>query len=561
MDHSGREVGPLIPVDAPVVEGWLEASLAALGEERGYIDSLNVFPVPDGDTGTNMFLTLESACASVQQACEEAESGGGAPPSLADVAAALSYGALLGARGNSGVILAQILRGVAAVLGDVPAGSAFDAPLVRTALRRAATDAYAAVAEPVEGTILTVARAAADGAEAHPGDDVVGVIRSATEAAEAALERTPDQLAVLREAGVVAAGGQGLVVVYGALLDIVTGVRRWRSPRARGRAGQAGDRRRTGPRGDAGRAAAGSASYEVMFLIEADADAMASLRAGLEPLGDSLVVTGAPPLWSVHVHVDDAGAAIEEALVVGRPQRIRVTYLPTSPPPVEPVSATSVSRGLVAVSHGPGVSALLEEQGVTTVAARPRRRPSTADLLDGVARSGSTEVVLLPSDSDTLAVAEAAAEEARRAGVRISVIPTRSIVQTLAAVAVHDPLARFDDDVVAMSRASGATHYGAITVASREAFTSAGPCRPGDVLGLADGDIVEVGTSEPDVARAILGRMLSTGGELITVIAGEGADPGWLEQLEEWVSLHHPGVDWVLIDGGQALWPVILGVE
>ena len=569
MDHSGREDGPRIAVEAPVVEGWLETSLAALGEERGYIDSLNVFPVPDGDTGTNMFLTLESACAAVQQACDDAGTGG-RQPSLAEVSEAMSYGALLGARGNSGVILAQILRGVASVLADVPAGSAFDAALVRSALRTAATDAYAAVAEPVEGTILTVARAAADGADAHPGDDVVGVIRAATEAAEAALERTPDQLAALREAGVVDAGGQGLAVVYGALLDIVTGVRRWRRTRPRSDSGRQvgrlarfdGDHDRHGPSDAADRAIVHEPpSYEVMFLIDADAGEMATLRAALDPLGDSLVVTGAPPLWSVHVHVDDAGAAIEAALGVGRPERIRVTYLPTSAPPAAAITRAPASRALVAVAHGPGVAALLEEQGVTTVPARPRRRPSTADLLDAITRCGSDEVVLLPSDSDTLAVAEAAAEAARRTGLRISVIPTRSIVQSLAAVAVHDPSARFDDDVVAMSRASGAAHYGAITVASREAFTSAGPCRPGDVLGLADGDIVEVGSSELQVTLAILARMLSTGGELVTVVAGEGADPALLGELEDWVSLNHPGVDWVLIDGGQALWPVILGVE
>ncbi len=552
MEQWGQGAGLTVALDALVVEGWLEASLAALGEERGYIDSLNVFPVPDGDTGTNMFLTLESACAAVQQVCEDA-SALSTTASLADIAAAMSQGALLGARGNSGVILSQILRGVAAVLAEMPPGSTFDAALVRAALRRASDDAYDAVAEPVEGTILTVARAAATGADAHPGDDVVGVVRAAAAAAEEALARTPDQLPVLRDAGVVDAGGQGLVVVYDALLDIVTGVRRSRALR------RARPPVRTPVPEHAQEPAA--ASYEVMFLIDADSEGMTALRAGLEPLGDSLVVTGSPPLWSVHVHVDDAGAAIEAALEVGRPQRIRVTYLPAAPRPTPAKAAGPLTRGLVAVAHGPGVAALLDEQGVTTVPARPRRRPSTAELLDGIARCGSAEVVLLPSDSDTLAVAEAAAEEARRTGLRISVIPTRSIVQSLAAVAVHDPAARFDDDVVAMSRASGATHYGAITVASREAFTSAGPCHPGDVLGLADGDIVEVGDSEFPVALAILGRMLSTGGELITVVTGEGAQPDWVAALEEWVALHHPGTEVVVIDGGQALWPLILGVE
>ena len=167
----------------------------------------------------------------------------------------------------------------------------------------------------------------------------------------------------------------------------------------------------------------------------------------------------------------------------------------------------------------------------------------------------------MPSDSDTLAVAEAAAEQARAAGIRVSVIPTRSVVQSLAAAAVHDPAARFDDDVVAMTRAAGATRYGAVTVASREAMTSAGPCREGDILGLADGDIVEIGDSVDAVARAVLERLLSSGGELVTLVTGEDAADGLADGLDEWLSATHPGLDLVGVSGGQPLWPLIVGVE
>lgn len=551
------------PVEPAAVQIWLEAALEALGEERGAIDALNVFPVPDGDTGTNMFLTLESACGAVQGACDEAQDAG-RRASLPEVTAALSRGAMLGARGNSGVILAQILRAVAAELVE---GSVFDAALLRRVLRRACDEAYAAVGEPVEGTILTVARAAAEGAEAYPGDDVTGLMRASASRAQRALDETPQMLPVLRDAGVVDAGGQGLVVVYDALLDVVSGVRRRRPGQrgitARGPArpltrtpGQAAERAETGTAGPA---------YEVMYLVETDDAGLAQLRGRLSPLGDSLVVTGSAPQWSVHVHVDDVGAAIESALDIGRPSRIRVTYL-AAPGPASTRRDTDAAvraggRAVVAVSHGPGVAAILQEQGVVTIGARPRRRPSTGEILDGIGRAGTSEVIVLPSDSDTCAVAEAAAEEARRAGTRVSVIPTRSIVQTLAAVAVHDSDARFDDDVVAMSRAAGATHYGAVTVASREALTSAGPCAPGDILGLADGDIVEVGPDALDVALDVLSRLMSTGGELVTVVTGLEADPLLPARIENWVAERHPGTDVVVIDGGQPLWPVILGVE
>lgn len=537
---------------AAAVRAWAEASLSALGEERATIDALNVFPVPDGDTGTNMFLTVESACAAIDEVFDDAEARE-VRPATADVAAAMSRGALLGARGNSGVILAQIVRGVAGVLGEVADRDVLTSEIVARALRAASDEAYAAVSRPVEGTILSVARAAAESAEraVDAGEDLVAVIESAVTDAHAALARTTEQLPALRDAGVVDAGGQGLVVVYDALLDVVTGVRR-RRPRAAARA------KLPAPRvvHSAPAALAGEPSYEVMYLVTADADALARLRDALEPLGDSLMVTGDAELWNVHVHVHDAGAAIEAGLAAGPLERIRVTYLPgaTVPPPLS-------GRGLVVVTHGPGTAALVSDYGAVAVPARPRRRPSTSELLDGVRRSGSGEVVMLPSDSDSLAVAEAAAEQARTEGMRVSVIPARSIVQSLAALAVHDPGARFDDAVVAMTRAAGATRYGAVTVASKDALTMAGPCRVGDVLGLAEGDIVEIGSDVGTVAGAVADRLLGGGGELVTLVAGDEWDSSESESLAESLQRKHPGVDVVVIDGGQPLWPVIVGVE
>lgn len=543
---------PAPPLSALSVRLWAEASLQALGEERAAIDALNVFPVPDGDTGTNMFLTLESACAGIAEVFDAAHPE--AVPELAEVAEAFGRGAVLGARGNSGVILAQIIRGVASVLAQAPA--TFTGDVVRQGLRRACDEAYGAVAHPVEGTILTVARAAAEAAEGHAGDDLVGVIESAVAASHVALDQTPDLLPVLRDAGVVDAGGQGLVVVYDALLDVVTGVRRRRPGRGVRAKLPVAARALSAAHGLPVTAAGGETSYEVMYLFGGDDASADALRTRLDALGESLVVTGADGLWNVHVHVHDAGAAIESGLDLGRVHRIRVTYLPSA----LPVEAR-VGRRVVAVAHGPGVSTLLEEQGAVVVPARPRRRPSTADLLDGITRADSAEVLLLPSDSDTLAVAEAAAEQARAAGVRVSVIPTRSVVQSLAAVAVHDPGARFDDDVVAMTRAAGATRYGAVTVASREAMTSAGSCREGDILGLADGDIVEIGASVDAVSRAVLERLLSSGGELVTLVTGEDAAASLADSLEDWLSAQHPGLDLVSVTGGQPLWPLIVGVE
>lgn len=535
---------------AAAVRAWTEASLAALGEDRAAIDALNVFPVPDGDTGTNMFLTVESACAAVDAAFDAAEAAG-RRPDTSEVASAMSRGALLGARGNSGVILAQIIRAVAGVLSEADDGAVLSAELVARALRAASDDAYAAVSRPVEGTILTVARAAADAAEdaCGTGSELVPVIERAVAAAHEALAGTTEQLPALRDAGVVDAGGQGLVVVYDALLDVVTGVRR-RRPGVAARTKLPAPHIVHGGPGGSG----GEPSYEVMYLVTAPHDRVAALRERLDALGDSLMVTGDDATWNVHVHVHDAGAAIEAGLAIGPLERIRVTYLAAATLP-------HAGRGLVVVTHGPGTAALVGDQGAVSVAARPRRRPSTAELLDGMRRANRREIVVLPSDSDSLAVAEAAAEQARGEGLRVSVIPSRSIVQSLAALAVHDPGARFDDDVIAMTRAVTATRYAAVTVASKDALTTAGPCREGDVLGLADGDIVEIGSDVTRTVDALVDRLLAPGGELVTLVGGADFSPADAEGVVDALQRRHPGVDVVLIDGGQPLWPAIIGVE
>jgi dihydroxyacetone kinase-like predicted kinase len=297
-------------------------------------------------------------------------------------------------------------------------------------------------------------------------------------------------------------------------------------------------------------------AFEVMYLLDADEPSVTLLRAALAAIGDSLVVSGAAPLWNVHVHVDDPGAAVEAGIEAGRPHRIRITALDK-----QALGGERPPRALVAVTHGAGTAALLHEAGVITVAALPNTRPSTAELLAAVLESGAEEVILLPSDGDTRAVAGVAAAEARAAGVRVSVIPTKAIVQTLAAAAVHEPKARFEDDVVAMTRAAGATRYAAVTVASREVLTTAGPCRVGDILGLVDGDISAVGGDVAGVSRDLLNAMLAAGGELVTLVFGSDVTPAFADGLTAWLAAEHPMVEVTGYDGGQPLWPVIIGVE
>ncbi|MFC1414575.1 DAK2 domain-containing protein [Streptacidiphilus sp. N1-12] len=551
-------------LDAPAVRTWCRLSLAALGEAREEIDALNVYPVPDGDTGTNLYLTVESAA-------EEVDGLFGADraaPSLPQALRAMAHGALLGARGNSGVILAQLLRGVAAALSVGPA----DGPALGRALRRAADAGYEAVAKPVEGTVLTVAAAAAEAAEAvtrlDPGVALSAVAETAYEAARVALARTPLLLEVLGRAGVVDAGGRGLVTVLGALADAVSGhtpmgplaragkdpLPAWAAEPALSHASHA----------DAHLAEAGGPGYEVIYLLDAADDALPALRAALAALGDSLVVVGGEGLWNVHVHVDDPGAAVEAGIEAGRPHRIRITHFASAAASaaVNPdADAAPGSRGVVSVVHGEGLAGLCAAAGATVLHADPDHPPSSTELASAIRRSHASEVVLLLNDAELRAAAGAAAEQLRKEGVRVAVIPTRSPVQGLAALAVHEPARRFDEDVVAMTSAAGATRYAELAVAEGESWTMAGVCQAGDVLGLIDGDVAVIGSGTGETAAVVLDRMLAAGGEMVTLILGEGVPDEVAEQLTAHVRRAHPVVDTVVYRGGQPLLPLLIGVE
>jgi DAK2 domain fusion protein YloV len=549
----------LARLDGGSVARWATTARDALEAARDEIDELNVYPVPDGDTGTNLHLTLAAAVESLTDSSlrgDDIET-----PTPRRLMSALAHGALMGARGNSGVILSQLLRGMADAVEDVR--GAVDAPALSQALTAGAKAAYDAVAHPVEGTMLTVARVAAErAAVAVDGgtDDtrLAAVVTAAAEGARIALAETPQQLDVLARAGVVDAGGRGVCVLLDALASVVTGL-----------APAAIDTRRPPAETEAARPRSGrdvedpdahGPTYEVMYLLDAPADAIPPLRAALGPLGDSLVVVGAEPTWNVHGHVDDVGAAVEAGIEAGRPHRIRVTHFrDAARATVGELSGDS--RGVVSVVAGAGLAALFEAAGATVVRGGPGRRASTAELLTGLRQARARDLVVLPNDADSLAVAEAAAGKARDEGLRVAVIPTRASVQAIAALAVHDPDRRFEDDVVAMTAAAGHCRHGGVTVAAREAVTMAGVCQPGDVLGIVDGDFAVIGDDLSTVARTVVDRMLGSGGELVTLVTGLDADPALAEAVADHARDGRPAVDTVLYDGGQPRYPLLIGVE
>ncbi|MEU8864261.1 DAK2 domain-containing protein [Streptomyces umbrinus] len=614
---------PQVPqrLDASAVRAWCGLALRALGRAREEIDAINVYPVADGDTGTNLYLTVESATAAVEAvfAGHAALAGGkeapGGPealdgrealdgheavtgqvvspgrvpegPALADAVHAMAHGALIGARGNSGTILAQLLRGMAQVLAADSDATHTDGQGLRLALRRAADSARQAVVHPVEGTVLTVASAAADAASGAEGD-CGAVARAAYEGARAALAATPGQLAVLERAGVVDAGGRGLVAVLGALVETFTGEAPAAAavPVLAGHARVGADSGATGlharvdaavtePLGELGEVGEcadgtpapeeGGPAFEVIYLLEAEDAAVTRLRDRLDALGDSLVVVGGDGLWNVHVHVDDAGAAVEAGVEAGRPYRIRITHFGlddahTTGAGSRPVRER-VERAVVAVVPGEGLAGLYAEAGATTVLARPGEPPASGELVEAVRRAHAREVVLLPNDAELRHTAAAAAEQARTEGVRVALIPTRSAVQGIAALAVHEPGRRFDEDVVAMTSAAGATRYAEVEVAERQSWTMAGICQAGDILGLIEGDVAVIGSDVTATAEAVLNRMLAAGGEMVTLVLGDEAPDTIAAHLESRVRESYLAVDTVVYRGGRQGALLLIGVE
>lgn len=532
-------------LDGALARRWMEAAVEGLDRAKDTLDALNVFPVPDGDTGTNLLLTMRRAIREVRELPVNTPVG--------EVLAALARGALLGARGNSGIITSQLLLGFAQAWYQV---SAANATMLARALARADEQAWTAVATPLEGTILSVTRAAARAAQASAADggDVGAVIAAATVAAREALARTTSQLRELDEAGVVDAGGAGVVVLLDALEAVATG-----RAAADSLAGL-----------DLGRPAAacahptGGPAFEVMYLLTAD-DAMAEpLRRRLGRLGDSVVVVGGSGLWHIHVHTDDVGAALAAGNAVGTPHRTRVTHLASGDPQPDPhllapVDESSSGVGVVVCATGEGLAEVYARAGMTPVRPQGSVRASTEEVLDAIRGCGCGSVVVLPNDPDTIPVATAAGTAAGELGLDVTVLPTRSQVQGLAAAAVVDLSQPAGDLVQLLTEAVAGIRDAAVAVASREAVTPAGRCRPGQILGLVGGEVARLGEDIEEMTLQLLDGLLQPGTELLTLVLGREAPAGLAGRVEDALRGHE--VDLEIIDGGQQIYPVLLAAE
>lgn len=521
-----------------------------LRSHQDALNALNVYPVPDGDTGTNMALTLESVVSELEGA-----------ESLSEICRAISHGSLMGARGNSGVILCQLLRGLSA---EFLAAESIDARTVVRGLESASRAAYSSVQRPIEGTILTVARESSEAARSglDDGRDLLGVLEVAREEARASLERTPDLLSALREAGVVDAGGAGFVLMLDSALHVVDG-RPLPEPPAIER-----PQVNLHPHDHAGEDPS-DLRYEVMYFLEAKDELIPEFREVWAGIGDSIVVVGGEGTWNCHIHTNDIGGAIEAALDIGRPRRIRVTDLIEQ---VEEESwvvggessdesslSNSARCAVVAIATGDGVRRIFRSLGVhELVAGGQSMNPSTAQILEAVEKVAADEVVILPNNKNIVAVAE---QVAGLTSKQVRVLPSRSVAEGFAALIAYDPDSDAGDNLVAMREQMSQVTSCEVTKAVRDTSTEAGDVREGDWIGLSRSGVISIGSELYSTVCDLLRAVLTDQHSLVTFIEGEGSSASVTRRVTTWLSEHFPEVEAEIHQGNQPLYPYLIGVE
>lgn len=519
---------------------WLEAHVE-------FVNSLNVYPVPDGDTGTNMHLTVRAALEEISQV--------GADDSVGALAQALAHGALMGARGNSGVILSQILRGIARALDKK---EAFDAQELAQALKEGAATAYKGVLRPVEGTMLTVIREAAEAslqAAAQQGASLESVLASATEEAERSLARTPSLLPVLKEAGVVDAGGQGLVLLLQGVLRYL-----------RGEAVEEGAVT-TAERAIVRAAEGQGYGYDIQFIVCGEGLDVEAMREFLQTKGDSLLVVGDERTVKVHIHAQRPGDILDYGCSLGVIQDVVVENMQlqheafVAKQAQRPASADTLAShiGIVAVVPGAGLQRVFESLGVNAVVSGGQTmNPSTEELLSAIERLPNQQVIILPNNSNVILTAQQAKGLARK---EVAVVPTKTIPQGISALLALNYQADLATNAAAMEEAARAVQTIEITTAVRSVRVNGLEVAEGQIIGLLSGELVAVGNNCLDVAMEMLEKIHAEHMEIITIYYGSDTKQSEAEAFAEGVKARFAAQDVELIDGGQPHYRYILSVE
>ncbi len=553
-------------LEGRVFKNLVWAALCWLRRNQATINALNVFPVPDGDTGTNMTLTMSSAWDEIASLPEE---------NVGRLVNKVAHGALMGARGNSGVILSQIWRGFARSLDSKAHISAMD---LAAAMREAADTAYKGVVRPVEGTILTVVREVAEEATtaAQETEDLTVILERMVQRAKAAVARTPTLLAVLRQAGVVDSGGQGFLVILEGMWryvnDLPVEVESLDQPRVDSETeGFHADQLH--PEHEYGY------GYDVQFIIMGQALDVERVRADIKAIGESVLVVGDPTTVKVHVHVPDPGVPISYAVKLGSLRDVVVEdmqaqyqefvasrdeqlFEPGAMPEPALVAmpvASALAIGVVTVTTGDGLSEVFRSLGASIVVnGGQTMNPSTAQLLEAVEQIALDQVIILPNNKNILMAAQQAAEVSEK---HVAVVPTLSIPQGVAALLMLDQHSSLEDNVTAMQQATQELISAEVTWATRDAALNGVQVREGDAIGLLEGELVVGTQSLEEAVHWLLAEADLEECELVTLYYGEGVSPEQAEELAERLAEAYADMEFELIEGGQPHYPYIISIE
>lgn len=537
---------PVLACDGQGLKRLLNASLAWLDQHTAMINSLNVFPVPDGDTGTNMYLTLQAACQEIGPSPEE---------HVGNVAQQASRGALMGARGNSGVILSQILRGFAQSLKDK---EDFSAAEFASALQRGATVAYQAVIKPVEGTILTVVRESSEAAVevSHQLKDLRELFEYLVHAARESVAKTPQLLPVLREAGVVDAGGQGLFVILEGMTKCLQG----QALEIDVELSEMVELQQAAPEAAYG--------YDVQYVLQGEQLDVPQIRADISAMGDCALVVGDSGTVKVHVHTPHPGEPLDYGAQRGSLSRVIIenmqeqyqSFIMGRAAPVLPAQeAEELSIAIVAVSPGPGLDKLFESLGANVIVSGGQTmNPSTEQLLQAIRDAPAGDVIILPNNSNIILAAQQAQALSDK---RVRVIPSKTVPQGVSALLAYNYNADLDDNARAMERSIEEVATAEITTAVRDVSVNGLSVHKGHIIGLIDGELEVVGEDMNTVVDRVLERMCTDETEIITLYYGEQATAESTEALAERLASHYPDVEIEVIEGGQPHYHYIVSAE
>ncbi len=542
-------------IDGQLLKEMLLSGAYELDNNKAMVNSLNVFPVPDGDTGTNMSATMASAASEINQV---------KTISLQSIGNALAMGSLMGARGNSGVILSQLLRGFSKHLKGK---ESINTEEFAFALKEGVATAYRAVMKPTEGTILTVAREAAEAADsiAKEEKDIYTFLKKVIEAAEDTLSRTPDMLPVLKQAGVVDAGGKGLTIIYeGMLKRLESGVitEKKEQPAVNAEPSQ-------------------STSYDDIdtsnikfgycteFFIKTNNGDPDKLKDTIKEYGDSIAVVGMDTLIKVHIHTNSPGTVLNEAMKLGELSKIKIDNMreqhrslsdgATEEPKEETQSSQQKEYGIITVAMGDGISNIFKDLGVDVIIEGGQTmNPSTQDILEAVDKINARNIVILPNNGNIIMAAQQARDISKK---NVHVVPTKSIPQGITAVIALNPELSPQENVDEMTNAISSVKTGQVTYAVRDTVVNDVEIKEGNIIGMYNGKLVKSGPELGNVTRELLEKMIDDESELVTILYGEDASEESAQELAGYLEEQYPDCEVSINYGGQPLYYYILSVE